>query len=95
VQKSDGNQIPPGNNEENPMNSFAASSALNSAMTAEEELAAYFAGQRPHAACLVQKDGVIRVELAPDFHSAQGKLLAMMIAHGQGFDRAFVKPSRA
>ena len=62
-----------------------------SPMTPDEELAAFFAQQRSHLACLVQKDGLVHMRVAPDYDSAVGHLLQLMLAHGPGFNRAFVR----
>jgi hypothetical protein len=62
-------------------------------MAPEEELIVFAAVQRPHVACLVQKDGIIRMHIAPDQGAAQRMLFGWLLELDSGFSRAFVRPA--
>jgi hypothetical protein len=60
----------------------------------EDEGAYWVVSHWPHVACLVRKDGVIEMRIAPDEDSAGKALYEMLVENrkkGRGFKRAYVK----
>lgn len=57
-----------------------------------EELMAWLAGQRPHVAVLVRKDGVIETRVAPNEPAAFKAYVEMITANVGHIEHAYVKP---